>query len=247
MNVSVCLASFNGEKYIKAQLESILNQLEFNDELIIVDDNSSDGTLNIVNSYSDSRIKIFLNEINLGVNKSFELAILQAKHEIIFLSDQDDIWSKDRVSIFKSFFVLNPEINLITGNSVFVNEHEISITYNEIEGVRSENSKKNISNILDIFLGKTNYYGCTMAFRSKFVEKICPFPSYIESHDIHIALTANILNMNLHIDDIVLYRRIHSQNNSLFKRNFLKKTRSRLIFILNIVNILLNQINGKRL
>lgn len=245
MNVSVCIASFNGEKYIKPQLESILNQLEFNDELIIVDDNSSDNTLNIIKSYSDSRIKFFLNETNLGVNKSFELAILQSNNEIIFLSDQDDIWSKDRVSIFKNYFILNSEINLITGNSHFINEHGISITFNEIEGVRSENSNNNISNILDIFLGRTNYYGCTMAFRSRFIEKIYPFPTFIESHDIHIALTANIWNMNLHIDDIVLYRRIHSQNNSLRKRNILKKTRSRLIFIFNIVKILLNKFNGK--
>jgi glycosyltransferase involved in cell wall biosynthesis len=245
MKVSVCLATFNGEKYIKAQLESILNQLEFNDELIIVDDKSSDNTLNIVNSYSDSRIKKISNEINLGVNKSFELAIIQAKNDIIFLADQDDIWTQNRVSKFKNYFILNPEISLITGNSDFINENGISITFNEIQGVRSEDSKKNISNIFDIFLGKTNYYGCTMAFRSRFIQKIYPFPTYIESHDIHIALTANILNVNLHIDDIVLYRRIHSQNNSLYKRNIFKKIKSRIIFILNIINILLNKINGK--
>ena len=99
MKISVCLATFNGEKYLQQQIESILIQLGDNDELIISDDGSSDQTLNIIESFSDKRIHIFHNKMNHGFIGNFENALRIATGDYIFLSDQDDVWSSDKLRI----------------------------------------------------------------------------------------------------------------------------------------------------
>ena len=95
--ISVCMACYNGEKYIEEQILSILPQLNESDELIIIDDHSSDNTGKIVQELKDNRIKYVFNEKNLGVNRSFEKAIKKAKNDYIFMADQDDLWTEGRV------------------------------------------------------------------------------------------------------------------------------------------------------
>ena len=96
MNISVCIATYNGEKYIKEQLDSILVQLGEDDEVIIGDDGSTDLTLDIIKSYNDPRIKIYKNSFkNLILN--FESTLEKAKGDYIFLSDQDDVWLPNKV------------------------------------------------------------------------------------------------------------------------------------------------------
>ena len=101
--ISVCMATYNGEKYIKEQLDSILSQLESDDELLISDDGSTDNTISIIQSYNDSRIHILNHVPNSSysghekVSSNFENALKNAHGDYIFLSDQDDIWCKDKV------------------------------------------------------------------------------------------------------------------------------------------------------
>ena len=102
--ISVCMASFNGNKYIKKQLDSILSQLGIDDEVIIVDDASEDDTVSTIMNFNDPRIKLFENENNTGVIASFERSITLAKGEIIFLSDQDDIWLPNKIQKMMSLF-----------------------------------------------------------------------------------------------------------------------------------------------
>src|SRR5450759_5141604 len=90
--ISICMASYNGSRYIERQLLSILCQLGEADEVILVDDHSSDATLEVVERLSDKRIKIYRNGSNEGVLRTFERAIGLASGDIIFLSDQDDVW-----------------------------------------------------------------------------------------------------------------------------------------------------------
>ena len=89
--ISVCMATYNGEKYIQEQIDSILCQLSKDDELVISDDHSTDATCDIIKSYNDRRIKLFLNELAKGVTHNFENALLHSKGDIIFLADQDDV------------------------------------------------------------------------------------------------------------------------------------------------------------
>ena len=95
--ISVCIATYNGEKYIKEQLESILSQLETSDEVIVSDDNSTDNTLKIIQSFCDKRIKIYTNKGLKGYSSNFENALAKANGEYILLSDQDDVWLPNKV------------------------------------------------------------------------------------------------------------------------------------------------------
>ena len=97
MKFSVCIATFNGEKFIKEQLDSILCQLGVDDEIIISDDSSVDQTISIIESYKDKRIKIFVNQKFSSPIYNFENAIMKSRGDFIFLSDQDDIWQSDKV------------------------------------------------------------------------------------------------------------------------------------------------------
>jgi len=117
--ISVCMPTFNGEKYIKKQIESILSQMNDEDELIISDDSSTDKTISIIESLNDSRIKIFSHTPNtvqlkkkLGIYRivaeNYLNALNYAKGDYIFLADQDDLWSQGRVKKFKK--ILNKNI-----------------------------------------------------------------------------------------------------------------------------------------
>jgi glycosyltransferase involved in cell wall biosynthesis len=92
--ISVALCTYNGEKFLREQIDSILAQTYKNLEIVIVDDCSTDKTTNIINAYAekDKRIKLFQNESNLGFNKNFERALGLTSGEYIAISDQDDIW-----------------------------------------------------------------------------------------------------------------------------------------------------------
>ena len=95
--ISVCMATYNGERYLREQVDSILRELGEGDELVISDDGSTDSTLDIIKSFGDVRIKIFHNEGHHGVNGNFENAISKSTGDYIFLSDQDDVWIEGKV------------------------------------------------------------------------------------------------------------------------------------------------------
>ena len=104
--ISVCMAIYNGEKYIKEQIDSILMQLSNEDELVISDDSSNDRTLDIIAEYNDRRIKVLHHIPAIGnsfvkAKANFENALSVAKGDYIFLSDQDDVWSLICIIVFK--------------------------------------------------------------------------------------------------------------------------------------------------
>lgn len=235
MNISVCLASYNGEKYIEEQLKSIIKQLSPDDEIIIIDDYSTDSTVKVIESLSDGRIKIFKNEVNRGHVFSFARAITLATKDLIFMSDQDDIWVEGRVNLMKDK-LLNSGAMLISSNSDFINSNGEGIEF-RITGVESKSSKSYLKNIFDIFAGKENYYGCAMAFKKEMQGLILPIPNYVESHDLWIAMAANIAKSNLHCDEVTLKRRVHGTNASIVQRKLILKLWSRVIFVRSLIQL----------
>lgn len=233
MSISVCIATYNGEEYIKEQLQSIIKELGNDDEIIVVDDCSKDDTVKIIKSFDDTRIKVCINDRNMGVNFSFDKAICQASNEIIFLSDQDDIWTTARVSLMINKFRETRAL-VVSSNSKFIDRDGHKIPF-AIKGVEEKNSSKNLRNILDIFAGKTNYYGCTMAFHKNLIPLILPFPAFIESHDLWIAMAGNLICSNAHLQQTTLLRRIHGTNASIVSRRLSKKIWSRIVFLLSII------------
>jgi glycosyltransferase involved in cell wall biosynthesis len=229
--ISVCIATYNGEKYIKEQLDSILLQLGKNDEVIISDDNSTDNTLKIIKGYNDKRIKLFNNPFK-GIVKNFENALINSSGDYIFLSDQDDIWVKSKIGVCMEDFQKGYDL-VLSNCSIFDSESKEVIHNSFFE---FNNSKKGVIN--NIF--KNNYIGCCMAFNKKVKNKVLPFPKGIPMHDSWIGINAEIyFNVNFNRNILIEYRK-HSNNASVTGSgqsnfSFFRKVSFRIIIIDHII------------
>lgn len=240
--ISVCMATYNGGQYIKIQLDSILKQLKPGDELIIVDDHSSDNTVSIIESYKNDYIKLYLNQKNLGHVRSFEKALLLANNNFVCFTDQDDEWIDHRLDCLYNA-IISKNVCLVSSNYKLNYDINTDKTFSRL---REEDSKKHIKNIINIFLGKAPYYGCTMMIKKEFKNIILPMPSFVEAHDLWIAMTANVLRSNYHLDMDTVNYRIHSNNVSLRKRSLLKKLKTRYFFFRGLIEILMYRKTSKK-
>lgn len=237
MNVSVCIATYQGEEYVERQLRSILEQLGPGDEVIVVDDCSRDRTVEVIEGIGDRRIVVSRNPANRREVYSFGRAIELAQGDIVFLADQDDVWLPGRVELMTSSLQASGAA-LVTSNFEWMDASEQPMDV-PFDGVSSTTSTHHIRNIVDIFIGKTNYFGCAMAFRRSLVPLITPIPPYVESHDLWIALAANQIGSNLHIDDNTLRKRRHRSNttSTVSNRPSFLKLRARWIFVQSMIDL----------
>ncbi len=237
MIISVCIATYNGEKFIKQQLESILKQLSVNDEVVISDDGSSDNTIAIIKGFADSRIKIVSHKranVKFIIDytaHNFENALLHAKGDIIFLSDQDDVWIDGRIKIMLDKL---KDSELVVGNCKIVDENLKLIKPSYYNNVR--HFKTGIfTNII-----RSSYLGNTMGFKRCVYEKALPFPHYGVGHDIWLGIIAKMYyHISFTKSHVTLYRR-HNETVSFAaqKRNtnsFFFKLRYRILIIKNIL------------
>ena len=180
--ISVCMATYNGEKYLRQQLDSILVQLSEQDEIIISDDGSTDLTLEIIKSYNDRRIKIYSNRACHGVNVNFNNALKHAKGDYIFLSDQDDVWIEGKVS---SCIAALKENDCVIHDAVVVNQD-----LNVIESSFFDSRKSGAGVIRNLY--RNTYLGCCMAFKRQLLQLIIPIPdTKAFFHDNWIGLLAD--------------------------------------------------------
>lgn len=227
--ISVCMTTFNGEKFISNQIESILMQLSDTDELIISDDGSTDDTLNIIKSYmdADDRITLFFGP-KLGLISNFEYALKQASGEYIFLSDQDDVWMPNKVELMLEKL----DDNLLVISDCQVVDKNLDLMYPsffQLNGLR----RTLFSNLI-----KNSYLGCCMAFRREVLLKSLPFPKSLPMHDWWIGLCAACSgSVYFCTDKLVMYRR-HGSNSSPTSEkshySIIKKIQFRSILILNL-------------
>lgn len=223
--VSVCIATYNGEKYIKEQLESILNNICYDDEIIVSDDGSNDNTLNILNEYSEkySNIKI-IEGPKKGVIQNFQNAIYNAKGDFIFLSDQDDIWESNKVACVMKY--LNKKYSLVV--------HDASLIDGEGEKIGDSFYKirKSKAGLIKNFI-KNGYIGCCMAFTSDMKKYILPIPDNIEMHDWWIGLVSEIYGRTIFIEDKLIRYRRHEKNVSQMHHHPMHKMIMNRITMLN--------------
>lgn len=227
--ISVCMPTYNGEKYIKKQLESILCQLSINDEVIISDDSSTDNTLKICKDFNDKRIKIFENNNFHSPIYNLENALKKSKGDYIFLSDQDDIWIDSKVDIciekLKEYFLVIHDADIIDKNE--------NILFDSF--YKLNNTKKGkIYNLI-----KNGYLGCCMCFRRELLNSLLPFPQGLPMHDIYIGNFAAFNNYKLSfIDNKLIHYRRHGQNASITseksKRSIAERISDRIIILKNI-------------
>jgi len=182
--VSVALCTYNGESFLKEQLDSIVNQTYPNLEIVIVDDGSTDGTIDILNEFAQvyCNIRVFKNEVNLGYIKNFEKAVGLCTGEFIALSDQDDIWSLNKIDYLVQNFQLKD--TLIYHDSQYIDENNGSL------GRLLSQTSGYIDGRNKLYVAYNNCVaGHAMFFRQDLVQKIFPFPDKIP-HDHWIAYIA---------------------------------------------------------
>lgn len=197
MKTSVALCTYNGEKFIRQQIDSILDQTKKVDEIVVCDDGSTDSTVSILDSYQEKHpelFKIFINDENLRSVKNFEKAISLCQNEIIFLCDQDDVWMENKVATYCDFFQKNPNIAVLCSNGLGIDDDG-----EELEKISFWDAPEMLSNkglepdFFEITAFLRNIVtGATVAIRKEFRPQILPFPS-VESfhHDEWIALIAS--------------------------------------------------------
>jgi glycosyltransferase involved in cell wall biosynthesis len=226
--VSVCMATYNGERFLHAQMRSILDQLSPLDEIIVVDDCSTDATRSLIGSFCDQRIRLFVNDRRRREVYSFGRAIGLSRNAHIFLADQDDVWLPGRVGRMCAAL---ERAALVTTNFEWIDAEGKALSVS-VDGVRADASGKFLGNIADIFIGKTSYFGCAMAFRRDLVPLILPIPAYVESHDLWMAMAANVIGSNLHLQDPSLLKRRHDGNATrvVSSRSLVSRLWSRAIF-----------------
>jgi len=203
--VSVVMATYNGERFIGAQLNSILEQTYPNLEVIIVDDGSTDGTANLLKQYAErfNNIRLFFNEQNIGYVRNFEKGMLLAAGEFLALSDQDDIWDKQKLSL------LMQEI----GDYPIVYSNSELIDYN---GNRIEKKLSDIKRLGDFddclsFLVGNSAPGHAMIIRRSLVKASVPLAPMIP-HDHWLGFVATLTGKIKFVDKVLVQYRQHNAN-----------------------------------
>ena len=228
MNVSVSLISYNGEKYIKQQIESILKQLDKEDELVISDDGSQDKTIEYVRSFNDPRIRIIINRIH-GITNNVENALKECKNEVIILADQDDIWMPYKVKKIKDIFE-RKNVTAILHDKQVVNRNLIPIA----------EKRKRLYKSLLLNIIKNNFQGSCMAIRKEMLHLIFPIPKDIPMYDQWIGCINQIYGKTEIIQEkLILYRR-HEETVTGKKNCFLIKVKYRKILIYEILMRIFN-------
>ena len=206
---SVCLASYNGELFIRDQIQSILSQINFDDELVISDDGSKDKTIEIIKSFKDSRIKLIYNKSGRhGYTANFENAINYCKGDIIFFSDQDDVWLNtkynDVVQLLKTY-------DLVVTNSI-VTDKKLNPINNSFFSIYHSGP-----GLLKNILLCSTYYGSCMAIRKSLLKYILPFPKTKQiDYDIWIGLIAEVYGkVYFYSKPEILYRRSEAATTTL--------------------------------
>ncbi len=224
-SISVALCTYNGERYLSEQLTSIARQDRLPDELIIVDDGSSDNTLALVGQFADSAafaVRVLANPQNLGSTKSFERAATACTGDIIVFSDQDDRWRDDRLAKTETYFQANPAMNavfsdaeLIDGESKPIGRRiweEVSFTPEAQERwLRGEAHQM-------LFFGYV-VTGATLAIRRSVLPLLTPFPTHVPFliHDAWISLLLSLHGTIGFIDECLIFYRQHAQQQVGFK------------------------------
>ncbi len=205
--VSIALCTYNGEKYLKEQLDSLVNQTYSNIEIVAVDDCSTDSTTDILRNYATrySFIKVFRNNINLGLVKNFEKALTLCSGSLIALSDQDDIWDPDKISlqakaIGDNLFIYH-DSEFIDENGKSMNK-KISDKFHLHKGIHPE-----------VFLFSNCISGHSILMKKELLDKAIPFPEGY-AHDQWLAYVATNLGNIAFIPHTCVKYRLHFQSNT---------------------------------
>ncbi len=206
--VSVIMPAYNGEKFIGKAIDSILCQTYTDLELLIIDDCSTDHTLEIIKSYDDKRIRIFTNTVNRGIAYSTNLGLRQSKGEYIALLDDDDIAVKDRLEIQVQYLEKHTNIDILGGRSVIIDEND--------NYIRMEEEPRNNPRYLRALLlfKRVDFRNGTTMMRSSFISKhgFCYQEGCFGMQDYRFFIDSSKVGNLSSVNKVLLYYRVNSMN-----------------------------------
>ncbi|WP_246036707.1 glycosyltransferase [Cellulomonas telluris] len=213
--VSVCMATYNGEAWVAEQVASVLAQLGPDDELVVVDDASQDGTVAALRALGDPRVRIEVQQANRGYVRTFEHALRLARGEHVVLADQDDVWVEGRLAAMTAALDAGADV-VATNLATLDGPDAIRGPYGQADWhLRAAHSRRRLRNVVGVLAGNRPYYGCAMALRRSALSTVLPFPGFLEeSHDLWIALYGNVLGRMRHLELRSVRRRFHGDNAS---------------------------------
>lgn len=242
--IDIVMATYNGEKYIKEQIDSIRNQTYTNWNLIIRDDGSKDNTISIIKAYQieDKRIKLIEDDLgNLGFNKNFEYLLTLSTEEFVMISDQDDIWMPEKIeiSLYEILMIsVESKPKLVFSDAFIFEENDKRLELHIDKNLKKENIN-NLENI--IFMGKNICQGATIIMNKELKERVLPFKdNYI--YDYYILFNALLFGEWKFVRKPMLYYRIHNGNQIGIKKNK-KNIKYRCEKILNLYPVMFAHIN----
>lgn len=220
-HLSVCVATFNGERFVAEQLRSILEQLGPEDEVVISDDGSSDRTLEIVRSFGDSRVRILVGNSFRSAVRNFENALRHASGDVLVLSDQDDVWLPGRLAKIRERFAgSHPPVHLVVLDATVIDESGATLHPSLFRKIGA--GPGILKNVYD-----NTYVGCCLAFSRGLLDVALPFPPGIPMHDMWLGLLAEIFGSVEFVPGTWLAYRRHGANATPMRRQFRPLTQIR--------------------
>jgi glycosyltransferase involved in cell wall biosynthesis len=219
LTISVAMCTYNGEDYLQEQLDSILGQTLPPDELVVCDDGSSDRTDDILESFADRApfsVRLYRNEVNLGSRQNFQQTIDHCNGSIVVLSDQDDVWHRDKLEQLSRILIADPECVGAFSNARLVDadgepldrtlwEHfEVGPDIRRILACPDEEAQR-------VLLRRNYVTGATFAFRADFWKEIKPIPR-CWVHDAWIVFVLTSCGKVVGLDEMLVDYRQHLQN-----------------------------------
>lgn len=235
IRASVAMAVYNGEKYIKEQLDSIIGMMNDNDEIVISYDECYDRTWNIITEYAqkDNRIKVYKNELKKGTGGNFQNAVNHCKGEYIFFADQDDVWIDDKINyVVKELKESNKAFAVHDG---YVTDKDLNVT-----GLPLFQNRRLSTNPLRVWFKNTGItLGCCEAFKREYLSLILPFPN--DDHDVWTISVCSFVGGIHVINKPLILHRIHGGNVSKpHRRRMPVVISSRLVLLWRVLVRIIN-------
>lgn len=212
VTVSVAMATYNGAAHVREQLDSILEQLGPRDEVVVVDDASTDDTRDVLALVTDPRVRVVHGAANRGYVRAFEAAITATRGDVVLLADQDDVWLPGRVEAMTR--ALRDHQVVATNLATLGGPAALQGPLGQADWTLSpRDDGHRVANLLGILAGLKPYYGCAMGVRRDALATVLPFPPHlVESHDLWLAMYGNLAGSIAHLDLRSLERRLHDDN-----------------------------------
>jgi glycosyltransferase involved in cell wall biosynthesis len=204
--VSVVMAVYNGRQFLQEQMSSVVSQLQQDDEFIVVDDASTDDSLEIVGQFAAPNLVLVRNSTNIGLRQTLQRGLLLARHEIIFLCDQDDVWLPGKRDACVAAFARDPRTLIVMTDAEVIDSHGNLISRSFI----AERGGFNGTALGTLW--RNRYHGCTMAIRATLLSLALPIPAGAPMHDMWFGVMGTLTGIVEYLPQPYLRYRRHGRN-----------------------------------